>query len=82
MRLDVRLHVHADVELQYCENTDGQCHVLDDDNIEVGECRLERPFAVDAGRLGDELYDGAQDADDEVEVDGNPFALLNVSDMI
>lgn len=79
MRLDVRLHVHANIELQYGEDTDGQDHILDDDNIEVGERGLEGPFAEDTRCLSDELDDSTQDRDDEVEVDGNPFALLNVS---
>ena len=39
--LDVRFHLHADVELHHSENTNGQDHVLDDDNPEVRKGRTE-----------------------------------------
>ena len=79
MSLDVRFHVHANVELHHGKDTDWEDDVLDDDHPKVRKAWFEGPFAVYASSLCDELDDCHDDSDNKVEVNRDPFALVLVS---
>ena len=79
MSLDVRFHVHADVELHHREDTDWEDDVLDDDDPKVAKAGFEGPLAVHARGLGDELDNCHDDGDNKVEIYGDPFALRLLS---